>query len=93
MIIGKKDKNKMQELERNNKLLNDDLFKKQFESEAYNILKAIILKFSKQEIVIDYIELENAKQCQLYVENELLRHAKKYKVINPRGLLENFKGE
>jgi len=63
------------------------------EKELLTIIKAIINKFGAKEIVITHKEIEEAKELQLYVEDEYLRYARKYKVINPIQLLHSFKEE
>ena len=59
--------------------------------ELLKILKAIINKFGKQEMVVSNEEIEKAKQYQLYVSNEYLSFAKRYQLINPREILDSYK--
>lgn len=93
MIIGKKDKEKLKQLENTNNLLNDEYFKRMYRDDLMQLIKAIINKFGAKEIVITHKEIEEAKELQLYVEDEYLRYARKYKVINPKALLHSFKEE
>ena len=66
---------------------------KEKEKDLINIINAIINKFGTKEIVITKNEIKEAEILQLYVEDEFLRNAKKYKVINPNLLLSSFKEE
>ena len=61
--------------------------------ELLNVVKAIINKFGKQEIIVSEEEIEKAKQYQLYVSNDYLRFAKRYQLINPREILDSYREE
>jgi len=90
MIIGKKDKKRFKQLQDTNNLLNDEYFQKMYRDDLLQLIKAIINKFQTKEIVITLQEIREAEEMQLYVEDEYLRHARKYKVINPIQLLQSF---
>lgn len=66
---------------------------KKREEEILTILKAIINKFSKQEIVIDEREITEAKEYKLIKQNEWLSNAKVYRTLNPKCLLDSYKEE
>ena len=93
MIIGKKDKEKMKQLEETNKLLQSEWYKNAYKEDLLNIIKAIINKFTTQEIIINHEELENAKIYELYVTKEITRFATKYQIVNPKEFLKSFKEE
>ena len=59
--------------------------------ELYDILKAIINKFGVGEIVISRDEIRRTKQAKIYVSRELLRDAKKYKLIWEENILSSYK--
>ena len=59
--------------------------------ELLNVLKAIINKFGKQEMIVSDEEIAKAEQYQLYVSNEYLSCAKRYQLINPREILDSYK--
>lgn len=61
--------------------------------ELLDILKAIINKFSKQEMIVSDEEIAKSKQYQLYVSNEYLSCAKRYQLINPKEILESYREE
>lgn len=90
MIIGKKDKEKFKQLENTNRLLNDEHFQRMYRDDLVQLIKAIINKFGTKEITVDIKEIENAKQLELYVTDEILRRARKYQVINPKQLLHSY---
>ena len=79
MIIGKKDKEKLKQLESTNNMLNDEYFKRMYRDDLMQLIKAIINKFGAKEIVITHKEIEEAKELQLYVEDEYLRNARNIK--------------
>ena len=93
MILGKKDKEKFKQLENTNNFLNNEYFQRMYRDDLMQLIKAIINKFGAKEIVITHKEIEEAKELQLYVEDEYLRNARKYKVINPMQLLHSFEEE
>lgn len=61
--------------------------------ELLGVLKAIINKFGKKEIVVSDEEIAKAKQYQMYVADEYLSLSKKYKLINPREIFDSYKGD
>lgn len=61
--------------------------------ELLGILKAIINKFGKQEMIVSEEEIEKAKQYQLYVSNGYLSFSKRYQLINPREILDSYREE
>ena len=93
MIIGKKDKKKMQQLEDTNRLLNDEYFKNAYKDDLMNLVKAIINKFGEKQITVSDDEINRVKDFQLYVTDDIMRFAKKYELIEPRNLLYSFKKE
>ncbi len=82
MILGKKDKNIIIELQSENSLLKNETYKNIYKSEIMNLLKAIILKISNHEIKIEDKELLKAEQYDLYVQDEYMSFAKRYQVID-----------
>lgn len=89
MILEKKDKNIIIELQSENSLLKNEneklkneTYKNIYKSEIMNLLKAIILKISNHEIKIEDKELLEAEQYDLYVQDEYMSFAKRYQVID-----------
>lgn len=83
MILGKKDKNIIIELQSENSLLKNEnerlkneTYKNIYKSEIMNLLKAIILKTSNHEIKIEDKELLEAEQY------EYMSFAKRYQAID-----------
>ena len=91
MIIGKRDKERVKQLEERNRFLENDFAKSIYKDELMNVIKAIINKFETKEITITDDELYGAKQYEIYVTEDILRFAKKYQLINPKKLLHKYK--
>ena len=64
---------------------------KEREKELLTVLKAIINKFNKQEIIIDRKEMSEAEAYRLTKTNEWLSSGMIYRTISEKCLLDSYK--
>ena len=58
--------------------------------ELLGILKAIINKFDKQEIIVSRQEISNVRDYEIYIKNEILSNSKIYQLINKDVFLKSY---
>lgn len=72
---------------KNKEIINELIMER---DELLGILKAIINKFDKQEIIVSKQEINNAWDYEIYIKKEILSNSKIYQLINKEEFLKSY---
>ena len=94
MIIGKKDKSKIIELQDEIKNLNTKIAimkseHEKKEDDLLNLLKAFLNKIAREEMVITVRDLANVKDYCLIETNDYMSLAKRYQIVKDDQIYSN----
>ena len=88
----KKLKQKLEEQKKTTAKINQErlslLKNREINYNLYNMLKAVLMQLPTKEIEVDIDKLEEARNYELYVEDNYLKSSKRIKLIDKRKLKE-----